>query len=200
MPIASSNIIESIKWPSNVGKKTMLLLTFFEQHKDKELAYFAKLAERGEISKSNLSRLFKAFSYGVRREINDVDNDAFKAEAMNTFVEQFRKWDTLPHVIGEVQWSDGPWIMAQEWSDTQNPTPAEKITESLKAINCLCRFYFGDDLLPNVKPAEEYIPITLADIKDTWAKAQKPEADLAQEELVQLKHWEAGFLQCDLRR
>jgi len=195
--------------PGNrVGPRALEMLEYLTAHAHKSPEFFRAATQNGDLRTRTMSTFTRALERNVRSPLYGSPTDStsanFQKKAGETFLRNLHHWGISTDLI----WGYGP-IERQPTQSIPWPQyagmniakskhgidPETYILSSLKFINCLCEFHFGERLLPNIKPTTPYTPVT-------WSELQaQDKANLIEgvDEQSWQQLWAMGALQCDIR-
>jgi len=216
-----------------IGPSVKSVLEFCETNKDKPLDFFDEATSQGDINPTRLGTfiwMLRAYVHTCMEE-ECGNNEQLLSEAGTVFMEQFNKWGIAPAVALTEEPSESGLSMVplkyrdMPWFRTNRPSIADKgghsrkkgpdydpvsrnqyTGEALKITNCLCEFYFGERFLPNVKPEEEYVALTWANVQESFDYKQETQLQTEAIDITSLEAQmqkmllEDRYWKCDLPR
>lgn len=166
-----------------VGEKARNTLKFLAHHHDETPNFFAQAVDDKRLNTHPLCMYTRALNHRIWEQVDSAEQPELAKAASAVFLEQFSKWAVLPNVCEKSKdafrsalWQkptreETRWVYHYTTTDSKSygAIPREDYAvETLKVLNCLTEFYFGERLLPNIKPAQEYTALTWQDVQTAY--------------------------------
>ena len=149
------------EWASHFKLKQVdkTTLAFLFEHSDESMDFFWNAVNEETLNLESLGQVTRALNLGTYVAVVGAqhrNDDALIYEAGSQYIAQFKdNWWVNPNIT----FSDGfksdhcPWTNhrgAKSSIQYRYQKPEDYLEASLKLINCLTEFYYGDPLFPNV--------------------------------------------------
>ena len=156
-------------------------IRYLFDNRDNGFNRFIEAIAAGELDPVSLGNLATRINDAVLVDVLACEHTEIREEIGKQFFDQAEKWDINPlcthrHPHAPIPWTRHQWphiklpadSTSYDWFTPRKNGARDYIEATLKLINCLTEFKFGECLLPNIKPTQPYEPVCLQDIYEAW--------------------------------